>query len=89
MNAQSPMGLFERLASRQLIVVTGKGGVGKTIVTAALGSLLADFGRRVLLLEVDPRETLHQVFDVPPSGGEIVGITAPAGDAGGTASSSL
>lgn len=70
------MSVFEALASRQLLVVTGKGGVGKTVVAAALGSLLADLGRRVLLVELDPRETLHQVFDVPPSGGEVVRITA-------------
>ncbi len=66
------MALFEHLALRQLLVVTGKGGVGKTVVAGALGSLLADVGRRVLLLEVDPRENLHQLFDVPPSGGEVV-----------------
>lgn len=70
------MALFEELALRQLLVVTGKGGVGKTIIAAALGSMLADLGRRVLLLEVDPRENLHQVFDVPPSGGEIVRLGA-------------
>jgi anion-transporting ArsA/GET3 family ATPase len=69
------MSVLETLASRQLLVVTGKGGVGKTVVTAALGSLFADQGRRVLLVELDPRETLHQVFDVPPSGGEVVRIT--------------
>ncbi len=68
------MTLLERLATRQLLFVTGKGGVGKTVVSATLGSLLADAGRRVLLLEVDPRENLHQVFDVAPSGGEIVPI---------------
>ncbi len=69
------MGVFDALASRQLLVVTAKGGVGKTVVTAALGSLIADLGRRVLLVELDPRENLHQVFDVPPSGGEVVRIT--------------
>ncbi len=69
------MAILEALASRQLLVVTGKGGVGKTVVAAALGSLLADLGRRVLLVELDPRENLHQVFDVPPSGGEVVRIT--------------
>ncbi len=68
------MALLERLASRRLIVVTGKGGVGKTVVTAALGSILSEFGRRTLLVEVDPRENLHQVFDVQPSGGERVDI---------------
>ncbi len=69
------MTLLERLASRHLVVVTGKGGVGKTAISAAIGSLLADLGRRVLLLEVDPRENLHQVFDVPPSGGERVQVS--------------
>src|SRR5512133_2385384 len=69
------MTLFDRLAARQFVVVTGKGGVGKTVISAALGTILADRGRRVLLLEVDPRENLHQMFDVPPSGGEMVRIS--------------
>lgn len=64
----------DRLARRQLIVVTGKGGVGKTAMTAALGRCLARAGRRVLVLEVDPRENLHQLLDVPPSGGEVVEV---------------
>jgi len=63
--------LAERLARRRLVVVTGKGGVGKTTVSAALGRLLAQ-RRRVLLLEVDPRENLHHMLGVEPSGGEIV-----------------
>jgi energy-coupling factor transporter ATP-binding protein EcfA2 len=62
----------EHLASQQLVVVTGKGGVGKTTLSAVLGRLLAAVGRRVLLLEVDPRESLHQLLGVPPSGGEII-----------------
>jgi anion-transporting ArsA/GET3 family ATPase len=66
------MDVIRRLEELQLIVVTGKGGVGKSVVTAALGRLLATRGRRVLLLEVDPRENLHQLLDTPPSGGEIV-----------------
>ncbi len=66
------MTLADRLRRQQLVVVTGKGGVGKTTVSAALGRLLASRGRRVLLLEVDPRENLHHLLDVPPSGGEIV-----------------
>ncbi len=66
------LGLLSRLAQLQVLVVTGKGGVGKSTVTAALGALLANRGRTVLLLEVDPRENLHQLLDTPPSGGEIV-----------------
>ncbi len=67
---QAPV--IERLDQLQLLVVTGKGGVGKSTVSAALGALLANRGRKVLLIEVDPRENLHQLLDTPPSGGEIV-----------------
>lgn len=63
-----------QLMRRQLIVVTGKGGVGKTLVTALVGEVFADAGRRVLLVETDPRESLHQMLGVHPSGGEIVAV---------------
>jgi anion-transporting ArsA/GET3 family ATPase len=55
--------------------VTGKGGVGKTTVAAALARLLASRDRGVVLLELDAREPLHRLLDVPPSAGEAV----PAG----------
>jgi anion-transporting ArsA/GET3 family ATPase len=66
------MNISDRLDRLQLLVVTGKGGVGKSTVSAALGAHLANRGRRALLIEVDPRENLHQLLDTPPSGGEIV-----------------
>ena len=49
-----------------LHVVTGKGGTGKTTVAAALATALADSGRRVLLCEVEGRQGIAQLFDVPP-----------------------
>jgi hypothetical protein len=67
--------LLDTLAHRQLLVVTGKGGVGKSAVSAVLGRAFAERGRRVLVVEVDPRENLHQMLGVPPTGGEIL----PAG----------
>jgi anion-transporting ArsA/GET3 family ATPase len=66
------MNPLARLEKLQLVMVTGKGGVGKSVVSAALGRLLAARGRTVLLIEVDPRENLHRLFDTQPSGGEIV-----------------
>jgi Mrp family chromosome partitioning ATPase len=68
------MDLAASLAGFQLLVVTGKGGVGKTAVSASLGRLLAAAGRRALVLEVDPRENVHQMLGVPPSGGEVVRV---------------
>ena len=49
-----------------LHVVTGKGGTGKTTVAAALATALADAGRSVLLCEVEGRQGIAQLFDVPP-----------------------
>jgi len=42
------------LASQRLIVITGKGGVGKTTVTAAFARAAAAARRRVLAVEVGP-----------------------------------
>ncbi len=53
-------------ATTQLHVVTGKGGTGKTTVAAALAMALADEGKRVLLCEVEGRQGIAQLFDVPP-----------------------
>lgn len=41
--------LFDRLASRRMLVVSGKGGVGRTSIAALLGVALADRGKRVLV----------------------------------------
>jgi anion-transporting ArsA/GET3 family ATPase len=66
--------MLDNLERLQLIVVTGKGGVGKSTITAALGRRLSVRGRRVLLIEVDPRENLHHLLDVPPSGGDVIKV---------------
>ncbi|MGE5233653.1 MAG: ArsA family ATPase [Acidobacteriota bacterium] len=66
------MNPLDLLADRQLVVVTGKGGVGKTTIAAVVGRALALAGRRVTVLECDPRESLYQMLGVAPSGGERV-----------------
>ncbi|HCT79068.1 MAG TPA: ATPase [Micromonosporaceae bacterium] len=50
----------------RLHVVTGKGGVGKTTVAAALALGLAASGQRVLLVEVEGRQGLAQLFELEP-----------------------
>ncbi|HEX4060514.1 MAG TPA: ArsA-related P-loop ATPase [Streptosporangiaceae bacterium] len=50
----------------RLHVVTGKGGTGKTTVAAALALALARNGRNVLLMEVEGRQGIAQIFDCPP-----------------------
>ncbi len=65
------MNLLDRVSALKLVVVTGKGGVGKSTLAAALGKSMARRGRRTLLLEIDPRESLYQLLGVPPSGGNV------------------
>jgi anion-transporting ArsA/GET3 family ATPase len=50
----------------RLHVVTGKGGTGKTTVAGALALALATSGKKVLLMEVEGRQGIAQLFDVPP-----------------------
>jgi anion-transporting ArsA/GET3 family ATPase len=50
----------------QLHIVSGKGGTGKTTVAAALALALASQGKQVLLCEVEGRQGIAQLFDVPP-----------------------
>jgi anion-transporting ArsA/GET3 family ATPase len=47
-------------------VVTGKGGTGKTTVAAALALGLAARGRRTLLVEVEARQAIAQLFGLDP-----------------------
>ena len=50
----------------RLHVVSGKGGTGKTTVAAALALALARGGKKVLLLEVEGRQGIAQLFDTAP-----------------------
>jgi len=70
----------------RLHVITGKGGTGKTTVAAAFALALAAGGRKVLLVEVEGRQGIAQVFDLPqlpyaerkiavaPGGGEVYAL---------------
>ncbi len=62
----SAVGWPSRLAKARLHFVTGKGGTGKSTVAAALALTLAAGGRKVLLVEVEGRQGIAQLFDVPP-----------------------
>lgn len=57
------------LIGRRLVVVTGKGGTGKTTVVAALGRAAARAGRSVLLIETGRDENLPRLLGDPSPAG--------------------
>lgn len=50
------------LTATNLVIVAGKGGVGKTTVTAVLARAAADAGRKVLVVELDGKQTLDALL---------------------------
>ena len=64
------MGPAPALLDRRLLFFTGKGGVGKSTVTAATALLAAEHGKRVLLVEVDAKNNLTALFEHAPVGFE-------------------
>jgi anion-transporting ArsA/GET3 family ATPase len=56
-----------RLLDRKLLFVTGKGGVGKTAISAALALLAASQGKRTLVCELDAKGDLASSFECGPT----------------------
>jgi anion-transporting ArsA/GET3 family ATPase len=55
------------LLDRKLVLVTGKGGVGKTTIAAALAWLAADRGKKTLVCEIDAKGDLADFYETAPT----------------------
>ena len=60
----NPQSLF----SKKLLLVTGKGGIGKSLISASLGLMAAAAGKRVCLVESGVDDQLAPLFGLPPVG---------------------
>lgn len=70
-----PDGVARQMPDRQLVLVTGKGGVGKTTLSAALARAASDAGKRTLAAEitsdVGTQSALLGIFGVGWAKGEL------------------
>ena len=62
------------LSEKRFLIVTGKGGVGKTTVCAAEALAIAKKGKRVLIAMCHAKERLSTMFGSEPIGDEIVPV---------------
>src|SRR6201746_2952109 len=51
------------LLDKRLVIVTGKGGVGKTTVSVALGRRARAEGKRTIVCEVSSQENASRMFE--------------------------
>lgn len=63
--------MLSELLSKRLIVLSGKGGVGKSVVGAALALAARERGKRVLLVEVEAAHEAARYLGGKPSGGAV------------------
>ena len=62
------------LHDKKLLLVVGKGGVGRSTVAAAIAGQLAAQGKRVLLFETNANDRFGNYFDKPAVGTDVVSL---------------
>src|SRR5947209_403489 len=58
-----PAGLLGEILQRRVVILTGKGGVGKSTSAAALALIASQAGQKVLVIEVDAKGNVPDFYD--------------------------
>lgn len=65
---------FEQLLSKKLILVTGKGGIGKTMTTSAIAQMAVECGLKVCIVESSSQDQLAPLFGSAHIGHKMVEV---------------
>lgn len=74
--SDATLGNAASVLARRLLLVTGKGGIGKSLVAASLGQLAAESGLRTLIVESASLDQLAPLFGGQPTGHAITPVSA-------------
>jgi anion-transporting ArsA/GET3 family ATPase len=77
------------LFQRRLILVVGKGGVGRSTIAAAIAGECARRGRKTLLFETNANDRFGPYFEKPPVGPEITPLAPNLSAVNATPASAL
>ena len=80
---------MDDLFQRRLILVVGKGGVGRSTIAAAIAGECARRGRKTLLFETNANDRFGPYFEKPPVGPEIAQIAPNLSAVNATPASAL
>ena len=65
------MSIIENLFNKRIVVISGKGGVGKTTVSTVIAIAAKKLGKRVLICEINTKEKIAPSLGYPESNGDI------------------
>ncbi|MFW7377645.1 MAG: ArsA family ATPase [Oligoflexus sp.] len=65
------LGAFDELLAKKLVLVTGKGGIGKSLMAASLAQKAASEGQNVCMVESSAQDQLAPLFGYPPVGHKL------------------
>ena len=76
MDPSDLMHIYKDIFTKKLLLITGKGGIGKSLIAAALGQFLADAGKNVLIVQNASLDQISPLFGLAPGYDDAVRVQA-------------